>query len=71
MVFRRKARLTHESSEALERPRDAHARVDLDENALCGVNVDLELAGLVEWRVEEGEEALQTGGCCERLTLLV
>lgn len=36
-------------------------RVDLNEDALGGVNVDLEPAGLVEGRVEEGEEALEKG----------
>ena len=33
--------LDHQTSEALESTRDAHGRRDLDEDALCGVDVDL------------------------------
>jgi hypothetical protein len=50
--------LDHQSGEALEGSRDADGRRDLDEDTLGGVDVDLELAGLVDRRVEEGEEAL-------------
>lgn len=52
-------RRTHKASEPLEGSRDAHAGVDLDEDALCGVNIHLELASLVQRRVEKGEEALE------------
>jgi hypothetical protein len=50
--------LDHQAAEALERARDADVRVDLDEDALRGVDVHLQQAGLVQRRVEEGEEAL-------------
>ena len=35
-------------------------RVDLNENALCGVDVDLQESRLVERRVEQREQALGT-----------
>jgi hypothetical protein len=50
--------LDHQAAEALEGARDADVGVDLDEDALRGVDVHLEQAGLVQRRVEEGEEAL-------------
>jgi hypothetical protein len=50
--------LDHQTGEALEGTRDAHGRRDLDEDALCGVDVDLQSAGLVDGRVEQGQEAL-------------
>ena len=53
--------LNHQASEPLERARDANRRADLDEDALGGVNVYLKLAGLVDWRVQKSEEALQRG----------
>lgn len=34
-------------------------RVDLDENTLCGVNVDLQESRFVERRIEKGQEALE------------
>ena len=52
-------RRTHESTEPLESPRDAHMRVDLDEHALGGVDVDLEKTGLIERRVKKSEETLE------------
>lgn len=51
-------RRTHQAREALERARDADARVDLDEDALGRLDVDLQQAGLVQRRVEEREKAL-------------
>lgn len=50
--------LTHETRETLKGTGYPDAGVDLDEDALGGVDVDLEEAGLVEGRVEEGEETL-------------
>lgn len=50
--------LDHQTGEPLERPWDSDGRVDLDEDLVGGVDVHLELAGLVDGRVEEGEEAL-------------
>jgi hypothetical protein len=44
--------LDHESSESLECTRNAHCRADPDEHILGGVDVDLELSRLVDWRVE-------------------
>jgi len=44
--------LDHESGEALEGTGNAHCRADPDEHVLGGVDVDLELARLVDWRVE-------------------
>ena len=40
-------RRTHEPAEALEGARDADVGVDLDQDALGGVDVDLEKAGFV------------------------
>ena len=55
-----RGRRTHETAETLERPGDANMRVDLNENALCGVDVDLQESRLVERRVEQREQALGT-----------
>lgn len=49
---------THQAAESLEGAWDAHMGVDLDEHAFGGVDVDLEQAGLVQGRVEEGEQTL-------------
>jgi hypothetical protein len=56
--------LHHKSSEALERAWNSDSRADLDEHAACGLNVDLKLAGLVDWRVQQGEQTL--GSCVNR-----
>lgn len=50
--------LDHETSESFEGSRDAYGWVDFDQDTLGGMNVDLELASFVDWRVEEGKEAL-------------
>jgi hypothetical protein len=44
--------LDHETGESLEGTWDAHCRADPDEHILRGVYVDLELARLVDWRVQ-------------------
>jgi len=44
--------LDHEACEPFERSGDAHGWVDFDQDALGGMNEDLELAGFVDWRVE-------------------
>jgi hypothetical protein len=54
-------KLNHEASETLEGSRYTDSRADFDENAFGGVNVDLEFAGFVDWRVEESKKALCTG----------
>ena len=51
--------LHHEAGEAFESAWDAHRGRDLDEYAFGGGNEDLELAGFVEGRVEEGKKALR------------
>jgi len=43
--------LHHQSSEALESARNSNSRADLNEHAAGGLDVDLELARLVDWRV--------------------
>ena len=50
---------THEPTEPLEGAGNTDMGVDLDEDALGGVDVHLEEASLVERRVEEGQEALR------------
>ena len=50
--------MDHETGEALEGTRNADGGRDLDENALCGVNENLKLAGLVDRGVQERQKAL-------------
>lgn len=50
----------HEACEALESSRYADSWADFNENPFGSVNVDLEFAGFVDGRVEEGEKALHT-----------
>lgn len=50
--------LHHETCKAFERSRDSHGRADLDQHPLGGVDEDLQLAGLVDGRVEESEKTL-------------
>ncbi len=57
--------LHHQAREAFERPRNSHGGADFDENAFGGMDVDLELAGLVNRRVKKGEQTLK--GRCKRL----
>lgn len=51
--------LHHEAGETLKGSRDANRRRHLDEDTLGRVDVYLELAGLVDGRVQEGQEALE------------
>jgi hypothetical protein len=51
--------LHHETGESLERSGNSDRRGDLDEDALGGVDVDLELSSLVDGGVKERQEALQ------------
>ena len=44
--------LNHEASKALESTRYAYGWGDLNEHALCGMDVYLQLASFVDWRVE-------------------
>jgi hypothetical protein len=41
-------KLDHEAAETLERARDADVRIDFDEDALSGVDVDLQQPCLVQ-----------------------
>ena len=50
--------LDHQAGETLECSRNTDRRRDFDEHTLSGLNVDLELPGLVNGRVEEGEQTL-------------
>lgn len=52
--------LTHQSTESLKSPWNSDARVDFDEYPLGGLNVDLQQSGLVQRRVEERQQTLQT-----------
>lgn len=56
----RKGEGTHQSAEPFKGSRDSDRRVDFDQNALGGVDVDLKPPCLVEWRVEQGQKALQS-----------
>lgn len=50
--------LNHQAGKALKRPWNPNVRVDLDQDALGGVDVDLKQPRLVERRVEQRQEAL-------------
>lgn len=50
--------LHHQASKALECTGDAHGGADPDEDVLCSLDVDLELASLVDRRVEESKQTL-------------
>lgn len=53
--------LDHQTSETLEGTGNANGRADFYQDTLGCVNVDLELAGLVERRVKQSEETLRCG----------
>lgn len=50
--------MDHETGESLECSWDADGWADLNKDTLGSVDVDLELAGLVDRRIEEGKETL-------------
>jgi hypothetical protein len=52
--------LDHQSSEPLKGSRNSDTWAHFDQNALGGVDEDLEFSGLVDRGVEKGEEALET-----------
>ena len=54
-------KLDHKSSEAFESSRYADGRANLDENAFGRMDIDLELAGFIDRRIEESEKALYSG----------
>jgi hypothetical protein len=47
--------LDHETSESLEGTWYPDSGAHLDENSFGGVDINLELACLVDWGIEEGE----------------
>lgn len=51
--------LDHQTGEPLECTRNPDRRAHFDQNALGGLDIDLELSGLVDRGVEQGEEALE------------
>lgn len=50
--------LDHETGETLERSWDADGGRDLDQDTFGGMNIDLQLASLVEGRVKQREKTL-------------
>lgn len=50
--------LHHQTGEALEGSGDTYGGADFDQDPLGGVDVYLQLAGLVDGRIEESEKAL-------------
>ncbi len=50
--------LHHQTGEAFEGAGDANGWADLDQDALGGVYVYLQLPGLIDGRVEQGKKAL-------------
>lgn len=66
-------KLDHETSEALEGTWDSDGRANFDKDAFGSVDVDLQLAGLVDRRVEEGKETLQGSQhvLCPRVRLVL
>jgi hypothetical protein len=48
-------KLHHETGKTLERSGNADWGRDLNQDALGGMDIDLELAGLVDWGIQEGE----------------
>lgn len=50
--------LDHETGESLEGTWDTDGGADFDEDSFGGVDVDLQLASLVDWRVKKRKEAL-------------
>ncbi len=49
---------THESGKSLKSPWNSDMRIQLNQDILCCAEIDLEETGLVQGRVEEGEETL-------------
>jgi hypothetical protein len=62
--------LNHQTGEPFEGTRNADGWVNFDEDAFRSVDVDLELASLIDRRVEKSEEALLRGGRPKRLAIL-
>lgn len=52
--------LNHETCESLERSGNSDRRGNFDEDALGGVNINLQLSSLVDGRIKKRQEALDT-----------
>jgi hypothetical protein len=50
--------LNHETSKSLECTWNANGWADFDEDPLSSVDIDLELASLIDGRIKEGKKAL-------------
>lgn len=50
--------LNHQAGESFERTRYANRRTYFDQDALGSMDVDLQLSGLVDGRVEQSEQTL-------------
>lgn len=50
--------LNHQTGKPLECPRNAHGGIHFDQDALGGMDEDLQLSGLVDRGIEEGQETL-------------
>lgn len=46
-------KLNHKTGETLERTWNTDGRIDFDKYTLGGLDVDLELSGFVEWRIQQ------------------
>ena len=51
--------MDHETGEALERSGNANSRANFDQDAFCSVDVDLQLASLVDGRVQQSKQTLK------------
>lgn len=59
--------LHHQSGEPLECARDAHRGADFNQDALGGMDIDLQLSRLVDGRIEQREKTLYFVPCMHRL----
>lgn len=51
--------LNHKTCKPLEGTWDAHSRRNFDQYTFRSVNVYLEFASFVDWRIQQGEETLE------------
>jgi hypothetical protein len=51
-------KLDHQTGESLKGTWNSDSRADLDQHILSGLDVDLKLASLVDWRIEQSEQTL-------------
>ena len=60
--------LHHETSEAFKGPWNAHGWANLDQDPLSRVNINLKLAGLVDGRVQQGQQTLDGSSTGDRMS---